>query len=281
MRYLRNIKAFIILSRPANVVIAFLSILLAGYLCGIGAAWHKLLLACLSGALVTAGANAINDFFDLEIDRINKPFRPLPGGALQPGDARFFATGAFVLAVIAAGFISRVAVVITLTSAILLYWYSARLKRTVVWGNLTVAFVTGLAFIYGGVAVGRFEAALIPAAFAFFMHFGREIIKDLEDVAGDRANGARTLPVVHGLRPAQWLVTFLFGLLIPGTLLPYWMGIYGRWYLLVVIAGVQVVLAGSLLVMWMRPRPPMLRRLSAVLKADMLVGLLAIYLGRW
>ncbi len=273
-------RSLIILSRPVNVIIAFLSIMLAGYLCGIGNHWTELLLACISGALATAGANAINDFFDLEIDRINKPFRPLPSGSIQPRQAAVFAGISFSGALLAAFYINLMAVVVASVSTLFLYWYSARLKRTVLWGNLTVSFITGLAFVYGGIAVGRVEYALIPAGFAFFMHFGREIVKDMEDVSGDQAHGARTLPVVHGLRPAQWLVTALFGLLIAGTLWPYYAGIYGVRYLIVVVAGVNLVLIAVIAAIWKRPTLATFRISSALLKADMPIGLLAIYLGR-
>jgi geranylgeranylglycerol-phosphate geranylgeranyltransferase len=275
------VKAYFILTRPVNVLIAFLSILLAGYLCGIGNTWAILILACSTGALITAGANAINDYFDLDIDRINKPFRPLPSGRVHPRGVWVFAWSLFGLAVLLADAIGPLAVAITFASSLLLFWYSAKLKRTVLWGNLTVSFVTGLAFVYGGVAVGQIKPALIPAAFAFFMHWGREIIKDMEDVAGDQAYGARTLPVVYGLRPAQYLVTVLFLLLAIGTTLPYLYKIYGIFYLWVVVFGVDTVLLATVFFIWRSPTTTMLRRLSAILKADMLAGLVAIYLGRW
>lgn len=280
MQSWKAVKSLIILSRPVNVIIAFLSIWLAGYLCGIDNNWTELLLASISGALVTAGANAINDYYDLEIDRINKPFRPLPSGSILPHHAVLFAAISFSGALLAALCINLTAVVIASVSTVFLYWYSARLKRTVLWGNLTVSFITGLAFVYGGIAVGRVEYALIPAVFAFFMHFGREIVKDMEDVSGDQAQGARTLPVAHGLRPAQWLVTALFGLLIAATLVPYYAGIYGVHYLIVVVAGVNLVLIAVIAAIWKRPTPATFRVSSALLKADMPIGLLAIYLGR-
>ncbi|HNW59524.1 MAG TPA: geranylgeranylglycerol-phosphate geranylgeranyltransferase [bacterium] len=269
------------LTRPVNVLIAGLSIALAGYLCGIGSAWQPLALACAAGALVTAAANSINDYFDLEIDRINKPDRPLPSARLSRREGLLLAGFCFAAALLLAFCIHATALAITFGSGLLLYWYSAHLKRTVLWGNLVVSLVTALAFIFGGIAVGQFQRALIPAAFSFLMHFGREIIKDMEDVDGDAAQQARTLPVVHGLFAARWLATLVLLALVPVTLVPWVLRIYGFWYLLVLLAGVHSVLVLVVWAIWRRPEHATYRWTSTLLKVDMLVGLLAIYAGRW
>lgn len=269
------------LTRPVNVIIAGLSIFLAGYLCGIGDEMANLLAACVVGMLITAAANGINDYFDIEIDRINKPHRPFPSGRLGRGEGLVFVAICFAAAVGLARLINTAALGLTLFSGLLLYWYSARLKRTVLWGNLTVSLVTALAFIFGGIAVGRTGHALVPAVFSFLMHLGREIIKDMEDVDGDAALNARTFPVVYGIAPARRLATVLLLLLLPVTWLPWVFGLYGKWYLLAVIAGVHSVLLLVIWAIWRRAERATYKWSSNLLKADMLVGLLAIYAGRW
>ena len=84
---MQRIKGYIALTRPPNLIIAFLSIFIGGFVTGSIQPLVKLLLACFSGMLVMAGANSINDYFDLEIDRINKPKRPLPSGLVKPVSA--------------------------------------------------------------------------------------------------------------------------------------------------------------------------------------------------
>lgn len=280
-RLIERLSAFCALSRPLNVLIAGLSIFLAGSVCGIGSAWRQLLLACAVGALVTAAANGINDYFDLEIDRINKPARPLPAGRITRREGLLFAAGCFAAAVVLACLIHPLALAVTLGSGLLLYWYSARLKRTVLWGNLAVSLVTGLAFLFGGIAVGRLQNALIPAGFSFLMHLGREIIKDMEDVEGDAAGQARTLPVVYGLLPARRLATLVLLLLLAVTWVPWILGIYGLGYLLILLAGVHSVLVLVIWAIWRRPGRTTWGWTSTLLKSDMLAGLLAIYAGRW
>ena len=267
--------------RPANVLIAMISIFVAAILCGPLEFWQNILLACFSGGFITAGANAINDYFDVEIDRINKPRRPIPSGAVTPRQTVFFSGFLFAGGIFLGFCINWLALLISAISSIMLYIYSARLKGTVPFGNLTVSIATGLAFIYGGVAVGNVNNALFPAAFAFMMHFGREIIKDIEDVDGDKQHRAYTLPVRFGLVSAKWLVSVIFFLLILLTVIPFLLGIYGLWYFIIVMVGVNSILVFSTLYMWKKSEKRDFSTLSVLLKADMLMGLLAIYAGRW
>ncbi len=276
-----KINGLLTLTRPVNVFIAMLSIFIAAFLCGSLEHWVAILLAALSGGVITAASNTINDYYDVEIDKINKPSRPVASGLISKKAALLFSVFLYAAGIIFGALINEKALLISALSTVLLYFYSARFKRMVLLGNLTVSLATGMAFIYGGIAVGNIEQAVIPAIFAFMMHFGREIIKDMEDIEGDRRDNAITLPVKYGLFPAQMLTTVLFVLLIVITLLPYPLGIYGSWYLWVVMAGVNTVLLFSTIMIWIHPDRKIFSKLSVLLKADMLVGLLAIYVGRW
>jgi len=267
------------LTRPANVLIGSLSIAVGALVTGTLFPFRNVLLACISGGLITGGANGINDYYDIEIDRINKPYRPLPSKALTPSAAFFFALSLFIAGILLGALIHLFGLLIALGASILLYLYSYRLKRLPLVGNLTVSGVSALAFIYGGVAVHRFRATLIPASFAFLFHLGREIIKDVEDMIGDRIQAARTLPLVWGTKPALLLTSVIFVLLIGVTLVPYFLGVYGLWYFVTVVIGVDLFLIYAIYSMWRDPSPRNLHRLSNLLKVDMLVGLLALYFG--
>ncbi len=271
--------AVIRISRPVNVFIGALSIFIAAFISGSLSPWYKVLLACLSGGIIAAAANTINDYFDLEIDRINKPARPLPAGQVSPASARRWAFGEFLLGIFLSFFINLPAFGIALTISLLLYLYSARLKRMPLWGNLAVSFSSAMAFIYGGVAVHRVKQTLIPAAFAFFFHLGREIIKDVQDMEGDRRYNARTFPLAFGKSAALLLVTLNFLFLIILTILPYLLHWYGKNYFLAVTIGVNPVLIYSAVTIWRNQSFEHLGFVSNLLKADMLVGLFAIYLG--
>ncbi len=275
-----KLKSFLILTRPLNVLLCMLSIFMGAFLAGALSPLHKVLLACVSGGLIMAGGNVINDFYDVEIDRINKPFRPLPSGRIDRRAARKFSTNLFALGIFLSIFVQIWSFFVAGLTAFGLIVYSARLKRTALLGNLAIGFFSALAFIYGALAVGQIVDSWIAAGFAFFFHLGREIIKDLEDRDADARAGAQTLPIRFGERLALATMTVVFVILIAFTLLPYIFDIYGKGYLWTVVFGVDLVVVLLLAAVWNKPKPGRLRKVSAILKADMFVGLIALYLGQ-
>ena len=140
--------------------------------------------------------------------------------------------------------------------------------------------MTGLAFVYGGLAVNRIGPALIVGCFAFFFHLGREIIKDMEDMEGDRAEGITTLPIRFGVKAALIWTTTILVTLIGLTLVPYIVHIFSFPYLIVVVVGVDFFLVYVVFSIWTRPESKNFGRLSLLMKLDMFIGLLAVYLGK-
>ncbi len=274
-----NLKGYFILIRPVNILIGALTVFVGAFITGTIQPLEKVLLACVSGSLIMAGGNVINDYFDVEIDRVNKPFRPLPSNTVRVSSALGFAIILFALGVFLSIFICVSAIFVAAITSIGLFFYSAKLKQTVFWGNITVSLFSALAFIYGGIAVGRWAGVLIPAGFAFLFHLGREIIKDIEDQSADKTVSAQTLPLKFGTRAALKVTTVIFSTLIIFTFFPYLFGVYSKAYFWIVFIGVDLVILVALGIMWKHPSPESLRRISATLKADMPVGLLAIYLG--
>lgn len=263
-----------------NCVIGGLSVCIAAIVAGIDGPWYFVVLAIVSTMFITAGANAINDWYDLEIDRINRPDRVLPAGLLSPRIGLNTSIFSFVCGIIFSIFISLSAVVVALFSSLLLVFYSAKLKRKVLWGNLTVSFISGLAFIYGALAAGNISGGIVPAVLAFFFHLGREIIKDMEDVAGDSSLGAKTLPLVYGERVARIVITIVFVMLILFTYVPYCLDVYNLLYLITVTLGVNFVLLGISVMLWFNSSRSNLKLYSTMLKFDMLIGLFSIYIGK-
>ncbi len=275
----RKLKAFVDLARPVNVVITLLSIPAASVLAGARVGqWFQVLIAAMTGGLVAAGANAINDYFDTEIDRINKPLRPIPRGDVTKAEARGAWLVLSVLALVLNLLLNRWALAIVVCSVVLLYWYSAFFKRTAITGNVIVAIMTGMAFVYGAVAVGGLYRAIVPAIFAFLVNLAREIIKDVEDVEGDRIENALTLPVRYGIKPALLLASATIVILIATTIAAYLLNLYTVLYLYLVLI-VDVVLIIVLVGMWKDQTRSTMNRLSNGLKLCMLVGLVALFLG--
>jgi len=274
-----TLKGHLELLRPLNVGIVFLTIAAAVILAGVAVAqWPTILLASLAGALIAGGGNAINDYFDLEIDRVNRPNRPLPRGAATQLGALWLwgvtsGIGLLLSASLGAGTLA-----IALFWVISLYFYSKSLKRTVLAGNILVGIMTGLAFVFGGVAVGHAERSFFPALFAFLINVARELVKDVEDLEGDAKGNAGTLPVKYGVKPALVLASLIITLLIVATFLPYSSGMYSFNYLALVLV-VNAALLYVIVSMWKDRSPANLGKLSMILKVDMVGGLVAIFLG--
>lgn len=194
------------LVRAGNAGVSFAGTLVGGLVVratGISAPlafWVTLLLAGISTALVTAGGNVLNDLLDVEGDRTNHPDRPLVTGAVSLAGARSLTVALFVLGV-AAGVPVAVrhpidGVVLAVAVASLL-GYEFRFKSRGFTGNAVVALLTGLVFLYGGGAAGA-PLVIVPfAAMAFLATLSREVVKDMEDRAGDV--GRTTLPRTRGV----------------------------------------------------------------------------------
>ena len=194
------------LLRPANVALSLAVVASGGALARGAAAFGPpflapLLLAMVSGALVGAGANADNDGLDAEADRVNRPLRPVPSGAVSADVARGLWIGLTALALGAAALVSGGVLAVAAASAALTALYNRRLKGVPLAGNVAVAAVVAAAPLYGALAVGRVDAAVVAAvALTFGLTLAREIAKDVEDTPGDRRAGVRTMPVAWGER---------------------------------------------------------------------------------
>lgn len=278
-----SLRGILRLLRPLNFVMFGLGVALGGVLVRGQAAFtgdygDPLLLAMLSAALIGGGANAINDVFDLDIDRVNRPARPLPAGKVSVGVARGLWGVTSAVGVLLSFWLTAAHVVLAVVSVMLLYGYSAYFKRTVFAGNLLVALIVALALVYGGWAVGPPEPALVGAAFAFLTTLARELIKDAEDVQGDARAGAQTLPVRYGVPVTLRIATALIFLTLLLTPLPFLLLGYSPLFLLLVL-GTDVLLLHVLRSLAAEADRTRLGRASTWLKWAMLAGILALALS--
>jgi len=276
---MQRLLAFIQITRPHNMLAASLSVA-AGYWIADGRDAGAIWPAALITALVTGAGNVINDWYDHDIDRTNKPRRPLPSGRISRQAAiRFYALLCVVVTVASFLVLPLTVAVIVVLWQLALYLYAARLKRSFVGGNLLVASITSSAFLAGALLAGRPGASVVPMAIAFVFVFSRELVKGAEDVEGDREAGVRTVAVVLGVERAVMLaVTLMVGLalLLP---LPTLTGYYGRRYFYVMELSVVPGLLGGAWWILRRPSRRAYNRVSWLLKITMFFGILALTLG--
>ena len=281
MTFISKIKTSIRLTRPLNVLITFLVVIVGAVICiGQDYSLLKITLAGISAALTAGEGNVINDVVDLEPDKINHPERPLPSEKITSSEAVIEYTLLTTVALLLSAFINIIALVIVSVTWILLFLYSYRLKRIPLTGNLTVAFLTGLAFIYGGVAVNNVRSAIIPALFAFMINLIRELIKDMQDVEGDSQIGIKTLPQTLGFGKTKIIISSLSVLLIAATFIPFINKIYQIEFFVIVMILVNPLLVYVIKKLFEDDSKRNLNKLSNILKLDMVFGLIAIFLGR-
>ena len=267
------------LLRPVNLAIVFGTITVAGILAKPeGWNWIYILVAAIAGSAFAAGGNAINDYFDLVIDKINRPTRPIPRGAVTLDEARrmWIYTSSFGLAL--SLILGIWDILIAVVWFVGLYIYSQRLKGTVLVGNITVAVMTGLAFPFGAIAAGRPSLGVYPGIFAFLANLARELLKDVEDVDGDATVNAETLAVKHGPEAGLLGASISIGVLVLVTFIPFIVGIYNYIYLTIILL-VNLGFGYVVISMWYDATLSNLKKLSLILKVDMVGGLIAILLG--
>lgn len=276
---MNKLASYLELTRPLNNLITAFAVFMGAWIAGLSGSLDKLFFALLSASLISAGGYVINDFFDLEIDKINKPSRPLPQGEIRPKSALIFSLVLFLTGLLLSLLIKETAFILAVTAVVLLVLYSFKLKRSPLVGNLLVSFVCGLAFVYGGIVGRDFRLSLIPAGLAFLFHLGREILKDVEDVRGDLSVRAQTIPITWGVNLSLLLTTFVFSGLIFLTIVPYYLRVFPLLYLILVLV-VDLLLVYVMVSMWRDQSKSNLGMLSGILKLGMILGLVAIFVVR-
>ena len=261
------------LGRPFTLVAPALGFF-SGALTAVGAApretWTATLLVppllgSLMAATLNAGNNALNQIYDLEIDRVNKPRRPLPSGRLTVGQAWQFTWMTYALSLVLAWFVAPggrhecfwlVAIAVVCT-----FIYSVpplRTKRLGIWANITIAIPRGTLLKVAGWSsvktIVGIEPWYIGAIFGLFL-LGATTTKDFADMEGDRLGGCRTLPIQFGVRRAAWMISPSF--VIPFMMIPIgaWVGVLTGHFWLLQALGVVMTAYGVYVCYLMLRRP--------------------------
>ena len=271
---MRRFFKIILITRPHNVAAAVLCVL-AGYV--LVASWAHLPFVLLTVvALVTAAGNLINDYYDLDIDAINKPRRALPSGSVSTGQVQLIYYLLLAAIAVILFYIPTVIRIWIVIWVLLLHLYSALLKRRYLSGNLVVSIVTGSGFLLGAYAGGRIIGGIFPAVSTSLFVLGRELVKDCEDLKGDRRCGARTFSVISGKTVALRVAALLFLFLAMTFPLAGFMGYYTRIYTGVMLISVLPILVISSI---FSLRGEYLAFSSLLLKLGMFFGIVAFLFG--
>ena len=268
--------------------------------------WWILTLLILSVVCVAAGGYVINDYFDVKIDRINRPDDLIVTRFISRDAAMYLFYVLTAVGLVAGAAVSWWAHSWTLLFTYvvipgLLWFYSASYKRMFLIGNLVVAFASAIVPLLVAIANADYLRHLYQealayspivgelyvwtggfAAFAFLLTWAREMVKDIEDIEGDREMECRTLPIVWGQKSAKIFVTSL--LLVVTAIIVYmllavlpfpheWKSLPTRY----VVFGLIVPILCSIVLLWAANNRTELHRVQTIIKFTMFMGVLFSY----
>ncbi|SVA47277.1 uncharacterized protein METZ01_LOCUS100131 [marine metagenome] len=268
------------LLRPLNVFTSGLAMVIGSGILGTLNNTGTLLLVMAVVMCFAGAANALNDVVDYEIDKINRPMRPLPSGFVKKRTALFISILLFSMGTLACLELSETAKVIGIVIAMpFMVLYSKYLKGMPLIGNMIVAFILGLSFLFCGAAFNNMSPMWIPMILAFGLTLVRELVKDIADMEGDQSAGLKTFPITAGIEKSIQLSIFLSACIGVGAFIPYLYGTYGIWYGILLILGVEIPLGVVVVSLLNNPGISSAIHGARILKFSTLIGLIAIYAG--
>ena len=176
-------------------------------------------LPALVGFLVAfflmAATMVMNDYYDLEIDMVNNPERPIPSGLISTREALSYSILLSIIGMVFAAFTNLSGFIVAAFALGLMMYYNTRGKRTGFFGNILVSICVALPFLFGGIVVNSVKPILgIFTTMAFLSNLGREVTKGVMDINGDALKGVKTIAVLHGSSKASRISTLFFSLAV-------------------------------------------------------------------
>jgi geranylgeranylglycerol-phosphate geranylgeranyltransferase len=208
------VKTLFDLIRLRNAVISFLGVYVGAEVFSLHApvSAYNIVSAAVSAAFILGGGNILNDYFDFEIDKINQPKRPIPSGRISRSDAFMLSFAMFLLGLGVANSINAYCLGLAFANTVFLVLYARYGKSLLLTSNIVVSYLVASVFVYGAAAVYSPQAPINPDGVklltvlmlcSFLVNFSREVVKDIEDVDGDRRAYSVTIPIVYGTENAK------------------------------------------------------------------------------
>lgn len=231
--------------------------------------WFSVSLAMFVVFLFTGGGNAINDYIDRDIDKKNHPERPIPSGEIRAENAGLIGATSLAVPIFIGILINIHSFMIILVAEILMVSYELIYKKKGLTGNVEISILVGLLFLFGGASTGNMEKTVIFSIMASLATFGREIVKDIEDMEGDI--NRITLPKRIGRDRAGIVAATAFMAAVSLSSIPF--RDFGMIYLIIVSVADVLFFYASYLAM-VNPE-----KSQKIAKISMLIGLLAFLAG--
>lgn len=253
--------------------------------------WVQFVLTFFVALFLEASTFALNDYYDLEIDRKNKRLdRPLARGDIEPKVALYLFYILFPLGILSSYFVNFTCFIIALITAIFAIVYDVYLKKIKLLSNFYIAYVMAIPFVFGAAAIENTTFMMIridPAVFivamiAFLAGSGREIMKDVMDFEGDKTSGVRSFPRYIGVRRSNIVSSLFYFLAVFLSVFPFLYSQFGVYHLnyvyLVLVGATDAVFLISAFQLLFNPKIVMARYRKLTL-LGLFLGLLAFFIG--
>jgi geranylgeranylglycerol-phosphate geranylgeranyltransferase len=261
------LKEYAEIARPINCAMGAMGTVLAVFISGSSSVCGYLIGAAIA-LLVMAAGNALNDYMDVEIDRIAHPNRPLPSGRMSAKSALHFSILLFALGIVASVPLGAIVIAIVSVNIAFMVLYEAWGKRNPS-GNVIISYLVGSLFLFGGAISGSIEGVLVLFFLSFFATLGREMAKGIEDLEGDR--GKRKTLAVISLPAAKYLSVTFIATAVALSPLPYAQGLFSEVYL-ILVAFTDVVFLYSMISVLNGKRASVLMRYGMILALVSFIG---------
>lgn len=239
---MRRIKGLIKLMRPELPFAAGLCVVM-GQIFAIGGvpSAPAALYGFFSIFFISAAILVLNDYFDIESDKINSPHRPIPSGAVSPAEALIWASVLFASGIGLSYLPGIIAFATALVVALTGFLYNRKYKKSGLPGNLMVSFSVGMTFIYGGISVGMpfHHTAWFFGLIAALVDLGEEIAADAMDAEGDKLINSKSIAIRYGRTTALSISSVIFASAIVLSAIPFLLGWFT--YIYTIPVGIMVL----------------------------------------
>jgi len=184
--------------------------------------------------LISASILVMNDYFDVETDRINAPHRPIPSNLVTPNEALYFSLLLLFTGLLFSYLINVTVLIISIVLAVIGFLYNRYFKKSGLPGNLMVSFSVGMTFIYGGASVGLpfHKMVLFFGLIAALIDLGEEIAADAMDMKGDKLINTNSLAIKYGKSTALNISGLIFFFVILLSFVPFIINWFSTVYLI-------------------------------------------------
>ena len=241
----KKIKGLIKLLRPELPFAAGICVIIGEILAlGQFPTFREMILGFIWGFFLSGAAMILNDYFDIEVDKVNAPERPLPSGLVSKNEVIIFTGIITFLGLVASFYINRLAVILYIIFWIIGFLYNWKFKEKGLFGNLFVSSSVAVTILLGGIVVSTSlnTAVIIFSLMVFLFNLGEEIGADAMDIEGDKMRDTKSVAILIGRKNALNISFLLFLVFIGLSFLPYFFGTLGLNYLIIISLTDLVVL---------------------------------------